>query len=42
MIDEISKTPNMSNEAMRGYLSPFATEQCFTDNVLQNTRSQAQ
>ena len=41
MSDVIREKPNVSNADMRTYLSAYATDQCFTDNVLQNTRTKA-
>jgi hypothetical protein len=41
MADEVRDRPNLTNEQMRGYLSPYAPSQYFTDNVLQNTRTKA-
>lgn len=41
MEDNIRRTPNMSNEAMRLLLAPYAPERFLTDAVLQNTRTRA-
>ena len=38
MSETIHEKPNVTN-AMRMYLAAYATDQCFTDNVLQNTRT---
>ena len=44
MVDWVSvggKRPNVSNEAIKGYLSAYAPQQYFTDSILQNTRTKA-
>lgn len=39
LVNEIRKTPNISNVAMRDLLTDYATPYAITDNVLQNTRT---
>jgi len=41
VLEEIRERPNISNEAMKGYLSAYAPQQYFTDSILQNTRTKA-
>ena len=41
MVDQIRDRPNLTNEQMRAYLLPYAPEQYFTENLLQNTRTKA-
>ena len=41
VLDEIRERPNISNDALRGYLLAYAPKQYFTDNILQNTRTKA-
>ncbi len=41
VLEEIRERPNVSNEALKGYLSAYAPQQYFTDSILQNTRTKA-
>ena len=41
LAEEIRKRPNLSNAAMKMFLAPYATDDCFTDNILQNTQTRA-
>jgi hypothetical protein len=41
MKEELYQQPNLSNKAMKGFLHEYAAEHFFTDNMLQNTHSNA-